>query len=275
MSRRKLELLKWINRAGAIRANMLHALDGGNRQNIKVALTELRRAGLICRPEQQQEAWSEHSAFYIYSLAPKGKLMLLELGVIPMEWKAEHQLWHKVMVADIVTSFELIARKRGLSFKTQQAIIGDKPLSLNAGKITHPKSGATYDRPLFADALIAIADTYLLIEADRNTESILRPDFKTSSYLRKLLQYREVFKSKTYMTEWGIPSLFVLHISISPDHTKNILRFAEAELNAKSRANLFKGISMLGHRTRTVEPITTLADEPWERAGHGPHILQL
>jgi hypothetical protein len=83
MSRRKLFLLEQINRHGAVRSNLLYALDGGNQQNCKVALQDLREAGLIYRPNQQQEAWSEHSAFYIYSVTPKGKIALLENDITP------------------------------------------------------------------------------------------------------------------------------------------------------------------------------------------------
>ena len=275
MSRRKLALLEHINRHGAVRSNFLYALDGGNHQNIKVALQELRADGFIYRPPQQLQAFNARYAFAIYSLTTKGAQGLLESGVEPNRWKAENQFWHKVMVADIAVSFELIARKRNLPFRHKEHIIGDKPLALPAGKITHPTTGHTFEGSLFPDALIGFGDIHLLVEADRNTESIHRPDFRTSSYLRKLLQYKNVFQSGVYKTEWGIPSLFVLNITISEPHSRNIVTFAENELGAKSRSLLFKGIPVLGSHTKAVEPLSTLADEQWQRAGHLPHTLQL
>ena len=279
MTERKLNLLKWINRAGAIRANMLHTLDGGNRQNIKVALQELRNTGIIYCPHQQEEGWTEFGRYFIYALTPKGKQLLHDSGIAPIDWQAKHQFWHRVMVADIVASFEAIAHKRKLTFKSRDEILQGKPFELNAGLIVHPRTGATYDRPLFPDELFAIGDYYFALEADRNTESIERADFKASSYLRKLLQYQNVFKNQAYK-DWGIDKLFVLHISTSPAHTSNIIALAENPpasspapigLGIKSRGNLFKGISVLAHRTKKVEPLTTLLDEPWDRAGHPPH----
>jgi hypothetical protein len=275
MSHRKLLLLEHINRHGVVRSNFLYALDGGNWQNTKVALQQLREAGLICRPTQQLQSLNARYAFHIYSLTPKGEQALPQYGITPVRWSVQRQFWHKVMVADILISLELIARARQLPFKHKYEIIGDKPLALPAGVITHPITNKTYDGQLLPDALMAIGDTNFLVEADRNTESIERADFSASSYLRKLLQYKNVFQSGVYKTEWNIPSLFVLNVTISESHAQNIVTFAESRLQAKSRSLLFKGIPLLGSHTKAVKPLSTLADEPWQRAGHLPHTLQL
>jgi hypothetical protein len=274
MSHRKLQLLKWIDRSGAARANLLYALDGGCRQNVKVALTELKRAGFIYRSTKDEDSlFADHGVYYIYSLTQKGKQLLKDDGHEPYEWKAEQQRWHRVMLSDIVGSLEIIARTKELPFKTRTDILGSSDsFVLEAGTITHP-NGDTYSHPVYPDELVAIGDTYFLIEADRATESIWRSNFKTSSYFRKLLQYQNVFRTFSYQ-KLGLPHLFVLHISTSPEHTSNILKLAE-DIGMKSRGNLFKGLSILAHRTRTVRPLLDLLDHPWDRAGYPPHIFEL
>jgi hypothetical protein len=79
-----------------------------------------------------------------------------------------------------------------------------------------------------------------------SASAIWRDNFKASSYLRKILQYRDVLKSGSYKAL--IPNMIVLNITTSIEHARNIREFVYDNLNMKSKAMLFKGIPVLGSR---------------------------
>jgi hypothetical protein len=277
MSPRKLNFLKEINRHGAVPSNLLYALDGGCRQNCQVALQQLNAEGLVFKPMQQPKPYGVRPAYRIYSLTPKGKEALQLHGIVPIDWKAEQQFWHKVMGARVYMSFQIYAKKHGLRFRHKEAIIGDEPLALSAGAIHHPtnKNAEPYTAMYRPDKFFAIEENYFLVEADCNQEPIKRSDFTASSYMRKLLQISNILRNKTYKIEWDIPSVFFLHVTTNAEHARNIVKFFEKDLDLTSRSNLFKGIDLLGTTTESVPPLLSLAEEPWLRAGHEPHVLRL
>jgi hypothetical protein len=83
------------------------------------------------------------------------------------------------MIAQIICSYQLIAKKFGLTFRSQQDLLTDGALALSCS-IEH--DGESWGHALYPDGLFALNDKYFVIEADRNEEPIWRNDFKTSSY---------------------------------------------------------------------------------------------
>lgn len=269
MSRRKLEILNLIARHRVVRSNFVYALIGGHPQYTKVMLQALRHDGYIhIPPDARDETIFAGKHYYIYALTKKGKLAI----ATPDEWMPKmNNLWHQLMLSDILMSFELIARKRSLPFKQRSDILSSG-LSLNVGQITHPKTGKTYDAPLRPDGLCAIGEQYFVIEVDRHSEPMDRDNFETTSYLRKLLQYEKAFRGKLFTKQWGIPNVKIIHLTISSEHAANIVTFGEG-LGQKASSQYFKGIPMLSNHHTTVTPLLTLMDEPWLRMGLDPQTL--
>jgi len=176
------------------------------------------------------------------------------------------------MVADIVMSFEIACKARGLHFRHRTDIIGTRPLQFPSS-ICHQfsKHMEHYDGALQPDELFAINNTYFVLEADRQHEPITRPTLNTSSYLRKILQYRAVLKSGSYKDL--IPNMMVINITTSPAHAKNIQSFMLDELRMSSSALLFKGVEILGSRDSYPQPLIHLLDEPFQRVGHPDFII--
>ena len=176
------------------------------------------------------------------------------------------------MVADIVMSFEIACKSRGLRFRHRTEIIGSAPLTFPT-KISHqfPKHSDHYAGVLQPDELFAINDTYFILEADRQNEPITRPTLSTSSYLRKILQYRAVLKSGSYKEL--IPNMLVLNITTSTIHADNIMTFMQNELAMSSSSMMFMGIDILGSRESYPQPLIELLDLPFRRVGHDNFII--
>jgi hypothetical protein len=267
-----LDTFKALDRVRYARSNFIAALHGGSQQHRKRDLGSLRRRYFLNAPEQQKDAANYRYSPRIYENALKAKAQLAANGVAPTQWDGNRHFWHQLMIADIVLSFEIACKQSGLSFRHRKEIIGDAPLQFKAS-ISHQfnKHIERYDGAVQPDDLFAINNTYFVLEADRQNEPIARPTLTTSSYLRKILQYRDVLKTGSYKEQ--IPNMIVLNITTSPAHAKNIQSYMYDDLNLQSKSLLFKGIPILGSRDKYPEPLTHLLDEPFDRAGHPPFII--
>lgn len=267
-----LDTFKALDRYRYLRSNFIAAYHGGSSQHRKRDLGPLRRKGFLSLPKAQEDSKNYRYSARVYELASKGKVALLASGATPTNWRESRQFWHQLMIADIVMSFEIACKERGLRFKHRTDIIGAQPLQFRSS-ISHQfsKHMEHYDGALQPDELFAINDTYFVLEADRQNEPITRPTLSTSSYLRKILQYRAVLKSGSYKDL--IPNMMVINITTSPAHAKNIQTFMLEELRMSSSALLFKGIEILGSRDSYPQPLIHLLDEPFQRVGHPDFII--
>ena len=289
----RLNTFKLLNRYRYLRANMLAAYHGGSLQNRKRELMPLRKAGLVAQPTAQKDTMNYRYSPRVYELTDKSKKLLAEYEPI-VKWDSEHDFWHQLMIADIVFSIEMECARRGLRFRHGTDLL-DIPCRFPA-HITRNFAHHTeyYDGDLRPDELFAIEEIYFVLEADRQTEPIERQTLKTSSYMRKLLQYRDVLKSKSYKDL--IPNMIVLNVTTSRLHAKGIQHFMREDLRIASSSMLFKGIDLLGsdndypdpYTHKEIDPVTllptrvagglvqTLFDEPFDRVGHPPtSIMEL
>jgi hypothetical protein len=94
---------------------------------------------------------------------------------------------------------------------------------------------------------------------------VTRDTLRQSSYLRKILAYREILTQRLYKTQLGIPNLLVLTVTNSAPHMSNIIRLA-GELcdDPLAKAFLFKGL------VRSNEPVRDILSAPWHRSGDDP-----
>lgn len=273
MDSRSFETLRLLDRYRYGRSNFVAAYHGASQQNRKRELGFMRRDGLLATPEQQKASSNFRYSPRVYELAPKGKAALLSQGIEPVAWKGERQFWHQLMVTDIVLSFELACKHTGLHFQHRKDLVGDQSLVFDT-TISHTyKNGRTetYEGRLQPDDLFAINGMYFVLEADRHNEPISRLTFQTSSYLRKILQYRDLMKRELYKSLF--PNLLIINISTSEQHARNVMKFMQDELSLNSRSMLFKGLPVLGSHETYPEPMLDILDIPFERAGHPPFVV--
>jgi hypothetical protein len=279
MTERTIELFRALNTTRYGRSNLIAAFLGGSVQNRKRELGSLRHTGWLKSPAQQKETANYRYSPRIYELTNKAKAALRTAGVSVVNWEAEQEFkrelfWHRLMIADIVWLFKISSAKHGMRFRTKTDILGSKPLSLPC-QIEFPLSGGRtvpYNRDLRPDELLAIDDTFLVIEADRGSERIKSSSADVSSYQRKLLQYRHVYVNRLYQKLWGIQTLFTLHVTLSHEHSQNIMQFMDEDLQAKSRGQLFAAFPILGATDAYPTPIDLL-EHPFKRVGYDPLII--
>ena len=134
-----------------------------------------------------------------------------------------------------------------------------------------------YDRPLVPDAVFGLEYTrrsartyrFFALEADRATQPLLRRTLRQSSYLRKILQYRELTTRALYQTCWGLPNLLVLTVTTSDRHRENMMRLVNAVTDGKgSPVLLFRTMPSLTSLETAPAPIPDLLTGPWHRAGY-------
>src|ERR1700737_4134517 len=223
MKERHIETFKLCDRYRYVRSNFIAAYHGTSTQHRKRELGPLAKDGYLRRPDQQKDSANYRYSSRIYELGPRGRVELLQQGVVPTIWKGERQFWHQLMIADIVLSIEIACQARGFRFRHRRNLLGDSPLSFQTNITFQHPSGKTesYVGALRPDDFFAINDTYFVLEADRQNEPINRPNLQNSSYARKLLQYRDVLVRRTYKDIF--PNLMVLNITTNDQHAANVM----------------------------------------------------
>jgi len=274
---RDIDKLKALNRYRYGRANFIHRLVGGSKQNVHRRLGRLHKAGYLARPDQQKQSWNARYAPRVYELTAKSRAVLHDLGIVPNTWSGSRQFWHQLMVSDLLISFETLARINALPFRTHRDILGDKPLRLPC----YIEWGSQkVSKPIEPDALFALGETYFFLEADRNTENLLVHNLELNSYLRKLLCYRDIIFNKTTENVWGIPQPFILTVTTSRAHLENIKKLfvtiaqQYGHTKPKSYHLLYRALPTLGRFDKHPEPLLSLLDDPWERVGHSTLTLR-
>ena len=148
--------------------------------------------------------------------------------------------------------------------------------------VPRSKKAHRFDRPLVPDALFGLEYTvggqkryrFFALEADRNTEPVTRSDLRQSSYLRKILQYREIAARSIYKSQWGLPNLFVLNVTVNQRHEQNIMRLVDELTGGKgSPSLLFKTMPSLASLEKAPLPEPDMLTESWHRAGHDHFLI--
>jgi len=285
---RDLEIFKLLNRYRYLRSNFIHAFVGGNKIALIKRLGFLYHEGYLDRPAQQWQAINARYMPAAYELGVKAMQALrangISVGSLPST-----QFQHSMMVCDILASIELAVRANPLlrlitwneivDKMPEQARSCDNPLELPCSiAYTFPRSKSTHrsTKALVPDAIFGIeylpqnSFRFFALEADRNHEPVYRNNLAQTSYLRKILQYREIAKG-TYKTHWGLPNLLVLTVTTSETHMNNILKLARELFGEKGASYLlFKTMPSLASLERAPSPDAQLLTGPWQRAGHDP-----
>jgi hypothetical protein len=301
LTKRDLEIMRLLSRYRYLRSTHLHALAGGkSHKRFVERLGDLyHECAFIDRPEPQWRAINARYMPTVYELDKAGKQMLEQYGVDPdidavitskYQREIARQFPHELMICDILASIEIGTRAdptlRFISWPeilarpkmpeaTRNALI---PLSVDVS-ITYapPRSGKSYsfNRPLAPDALFGLEYgaggkkqyRFFALEADRNTEPIVRNNPYQSSYFRKILQYREVIRRSAYKARWGIPNLMVLTVTTNDRHRHNIMRIVDELTSGSGNTHLlFKTMPSLASLENAPLPVGDMLTDPWQRA---------
>ncbi len=241
----------------------------------------------LARPAKQFDAYEARYQLLVYDNGANAHQVLETQGFLAKAPRPREQMQfhHRFMVSCLLASIEIACQESGLRFIHEGEILADSPnkhLEIPCA-ISHTfRTGKTdyYDRPLIPDGIFGIeyADgkrLYFLLEADRDQEPTTRTTFEQTSYLRKLLQYREVVGQGIYKEFFGIDTgMVVLHVTTNAPHMKGIIEvMTEISGGRGSNYQLFKTASDFGDPFRVRGPMTDILTAPWHRAVSPPMYL--
>ncbi len=303
LTERDLEIFRFLTRYRFLRSTVLFALVGGkSHKRFVERLGDLyHEGGFVDRPNQQWQAINARYTPAVYQLGDAGWNVLAQYGAVRESAAASNgrpdrrpsrHYHHELMICDILSSIEIAVRAdpslRLISWPEILASPKMPETTRNAASpmaarvpVTHAAPGTSKlnrtDRPLVPDALFGLEYTargtkryrFFALEADRNTEPIVRGNLRQSSYLRKILQYRAIAAQSVYKTLWGLPNLLVLNVTVSDRHRQNIMRLVDELTKGKgSSFLLFKTMPSLASLEKAPLPIPDILTRAWHRTGY-------
>jgi hypothetical protein len=200
---------------------------------------------------------------------------------------------HNLTICHAVASIEAAARAAGIRFITCSEVLTRAPKQTQDAKqpfaipvsISHLFPNGKLQRSdssVIPDALFGLQypnGTFrcFALEIDRGTMPLTRSTLDETSYLRKLLQYREVISRGAYKTHFGMTATPMLLLTITTnarhlDGIKALLQSLAGE-NQWKRAFLFKAEPSLGSFERAPQPALSLLTTGWDRVGNPPFFI--
>jgi hypothetical protein len=299
LTMRDIELFKLLYRYQYLRSDVLYAFLGGDSQTrFKKRLGDLYHEGkFVNRPEQQWQFARCRCMPLVYELDVRGEQVLRDQGLpvysSPLLTKGRmgvaRQFAHQLMICDCLASIELGVRQNtALRFISWQEILAkapeqtcskDNPFAIPITiSYTRPGSSVVHGADVKAvpDGLFGLEYArdgqklyrFFALEADRNTMPVKRSNLEQSSYLRKVLAYRQIITQDIHRSHLGLPNLLVLTVTINEHHMKNIMAAVkEVAKEGKSSLFLFKTMSSLGDFQKAPAPTPHVLTEPWQRVG--------
>ncbi|MBX3512050.1 MAG: replication-relaxation family protein [Xanthobacteraceae bacterium] len=299
---RHLEILGLLQRYRFLDARHIHALLGSNNSNVRRALGDLfHEHGLLNRLPQRAFMRDPLYDPEIYELSEEGEALLLrqDINSQPATWLkqcrygAKSLAAHNLMICHVVAAIEVAAIRTGARFIPCSEILQRAPRTTQNARqpfaipvsISHLSPNGRVQRldmPVVPDAVFGLQypnKTFrcFALEIDRNTMPLTRANLNETSYLRKLLQYRELISRGVYKMHFGLTEtpMLLLTITTNAKHLegiKSLLRELAGEKQWK-RAFLFKAEPSLGSFVRAAKPLFSLFDTGWDRVGNPPFFI--
>jgi hypothetical protein len=297
LSERDIEIFRLLARYRYLRSNFIHAFVGGYEKRLIERLGDLFHEGYLNRPAQQWRAFNARYTPAIYELDDLGERILEQHGFERREVSslvargrmgANREFAHAMMISDTLASIELGTRNgTGLRFISWKEILSRAP-ELTRGtrnpfsipvSISHTFRMGSTERANFGlvpDALFGLEYVtggqklyrFFALEAER-ANRVYCSNLHQTSWLKKVLSYREIMANKTYQSHFGLPNLMVMVVTSTPAKIETMKQLImEVTQDRGSTQFLFQSIPVLGCGSTPSEPRVDLFTGPWSRAGH-------
>ncbi|MBJ7533310.1 replication-relaxation family protein [Rhodomicrobium vannielii ATCC 17100] len=293
LAARDIEIFKLLQRYRYLRSTYLYAFVGGkNETRFKERLGALYHDGrYINRPKEQWQFAGSRYAPAVYELDRAGKAVLAELGLderAVATTSGAQQFGHTLMIAETLASVELGAIASGkmrligahqiITSAPEAAQKAKNPLALPVS-ITHTFARDRTESASFSlvpDALFGLAYSerdgsksyrFFALEAERENR-VSASSLKPTSFLKKVLGYRDIAARETYRTHLGVPNLLALVVTSSQariDTMKKVIMDVTA--GKGSSIFLFQALPSLTDPFKPGRSAPELFSGPWQRAG--------
>jgi hypothetical protein len=301
LSPRDIEIFRVLQRYRYLRSTFLHAFVGGRHETrFKERLGQLYHDGrYINRPEEQWLFANARCAPIVYELDQRGASVLREydmqdrsVSVLAEQSRpgANRQFAHALMICEALASIELGARASGnVRFISWPEILARAPESVRnvassmklPATITHrfARNGKTDSTSfsLIPDALFGLeyrqpddraSYRFFALEAERSNR-VAASNLRQTSFLKKILAYRDIVARRTHHTVLGLPNLLVLTVTTSKTRIETMKALVNEVTSGKGSALfLFQEVPAFGQLFHAAWPTMELFSGAWERAGH-------
>ena len=292
---RDIAIFKLLEQYRYLRSTFIHAFVGGaSATRFKERLGDLFHEGYLDRPSQQWEFANCRYLPAVYEIGEGGRRILRERGHVDIEpmtllaRNGHRQFAHSLMICEILASIDIAVRSdSSLRLISWQEILAkapevtcksDNPFKIPVS-ISHTVCGNTLraDASIIPDGIFGLeykgngkkAYRFFAVEADRATMPVARSNLNQTSYLRKLLGYRDIIARQIHKSHLGIPNLLVLTVVTNETHTAEIMNLL-GELTGGSAAFLFKTMGTFGSFDQAPTLLPQILSEPWLRVGFPP-----
>ena len=290
---RDTEILRLLSRYRYLRKDfMFQLLSWPSEQTFTRRLRDLFDAGYINRPEEQWRTFNCRYSNAVYELDLRGEQYLRDHDLHPPSVShlvrksrsgAIRQYPHSMMICDTLASIEIGMQGTGCELVTWEEILTrqgtiekENPFKLPCTiEFTYPKTRKTHRAKTFLipDALFGIRHegkvSFFALEAERGN-GIWRSNLQQPSFLKKILGYRDIIRTKTYEKVYGIPNMRVLVVTGSPARIQTMINLT-AEITGGSNLFLFHDIPT--HDLKAPKPFPQLFEAEWKRAGRDSTTL--
>lgn len=292
LSPRDLAIFRLLDRYRYLRSSFIAAFfPEADRTGLIKRLGDLFHEGYLDRPVQQYRYANALYLPAIYALNDASGAVLRALGkeetsplLERVRMGAHHHFAHALMISDVLASIELGVRLSDLRFVPAMEIIRKAPcrnlenplrlrVSVSFAGRPHTEVSVVPDGLFGLEYRAAGGSSYrfFALEADRNTMPVRRSALMQSSYLRKLLAYREILAQNLHRERFGIPNLLILTVTTTVAHQETIMSALDEVTGGKgSPVFLFTMMGTLGDGLQAPLPSPHMLFEPWLRRGYPP-----
>lgn len=244
---RDLDILRSLARFRFLNSGQITTLMPGSAKNMRARLKLMFEHGFLDRPECQYDTYRPGggSTEIVYALADKGARLLGEAGCPDVSahasWSQKNRsagrpfLEHTIAIADFAVAIAANVRERDdIELIDGAALIArfpaptqelPKPLRISVPVILDGTRHVIGIEPDYAFSLGFPAlrqRANYLVEIDRGTMPIERASLALSSILRKLIAYREIWRSGLHTTQFGWRNFRVLIVTTEAHRAKHM-----------------------------------------------------
>lgn len=299
LTARDLAIFELLERYRYLRSTFIHAFVGGaSETRFKERLGDLyHESGYLNRPEQQWETAHSRCLPVVYENSERAREVLAMYGRLAercphMPYGASgagRQFAHSLMICEALAAIELATvADPNLRFIAWPEILAKAPkttrnstyplrlpvpsLSTFSGKRAAWKGEFVVPDGLFGlEYLVRDEKSYRFfsLEVDRGTMPVRRSNCAQSSYLGKLLAYRDIVEGSGHKYGLGIPNLLVLTVTTSEPRKVNMMSALSEEVGS-SALFLFKTVSGLTPSEGDRHGSGLISSGHWERSDCPP-----
>ena len=268
LTARDVELLRAVHRHRLLRSTHLISLAGGSRQGVLRRLQRLFHHGYLDRPAVQLDWYARGSEPFVYGLGKRGAKVFATAGEVHRDqtrWDTKNRnlsrvfLHHALAVADVMVAFEVACREReGVDFIRREDVLASAPKETRRLRLPFrwyvdvPLNGRRERLGVQPDRVFGlrfnergVSSAYFFLEADRGTMPVSRRDLAQTSFVRKLLAYRETWRQGVHRKHFNIPSFRVLTVTANSARLAHLVAASRSIATGGAGLFLFATASQL------------------------------